>query len=60
MDNNLTTIIQKKLNKLIYHTKQNKVNKTFRTFNIIVGATGFEPIMTEPKPVVLPLHHTPM
>ena len=25
-----------------------------------VGPTGFEPIMTEPKPVVLPLHHGPI
>ena len=24
-----------------------------------VGPTGLEPIMTEPKPVVLPLHHGP-
>ena len=26
----------------------------------IVGPTGLEPIMTEPKPVVLPLHHGPI
>ena len=25
-----------------------------------VGRLGFEPGMTEPKPVVLPLHHRPM
>ena len=25
-----------------------------------VGPTGLEPIMTEPKPVVLPLHHGPI
>ena len=25
----------------------------------IVGRLGFEPGMTEPKPVVLPLHHRP-
>ena len=26
----------------------------------MVGPTGLEPIMTEPKPVVLPLHHGPI
>ena len=26
----------------------------------LVGRLGFEPGMTEPKPVVLPLHHRPM
>ena len=25
-----------------------------------VGLGGFEPPMTEPKPVVLPLHHSPI
>ena len=25
----------------------------------VVGRLGFEPGMTEPKPVVLPLHHRP-
>ena len=28
-------------------------------FYFIVGRLGFEPGMTEPKPVVLPLHHRP-
>ena len=27
---------------------------------LIVGASGFEPKMTAPKTVVLPLHHAPM
>ena len=26
----------------------------------LVGLGGFEPPMTEPKPVVLPLHHSPI
>ncbi len=26
----------------------------------VVGRLGFEPGMTEPKPVVLPLHHRPI
>ena len=26
---------------------------------IVVGLPGFEPGQTEPKPVVLPLHHSP-
>ena len=26
----------------------------------LVGRLGFEPGMTEPKPVVLPLHHRPI
>ena len=28
-------------------------------YDILVGPRGFEPRMTEPKPVVLPLHHDP-
>ena len=28
-------------------------------FIVVVGRLGFEPGMTEPKPVVLPLHHRP-
>ena len=27
---------------------------------LLVGRLGFEPGMTEPKPVVLPLHHRPI
>ena len=27
---------------------------------LVVGRLGFEPGMTEPKPVVLPLHHRPI
>ena len=28
-------------------------------WGLIVGLPGFEPGQTEPKPVVLPLHHSP-
>ena len=33
--------------------------KGLQRFTEIVGRLGFEPGMTEPKPVVLPLHHRP-
>ena len=30
------------------------------TIRAFVGLRGFEPLQTEPKPVVLPLHHSPI
>ena len=32
----------------------------FRASHLCVGLGGFEPPQTEPKPVVLPLHHSPI
>ena len=32
----------------------------FRCRALCVGLPGFEPGQTEPKPVVLPLHHSPI
>ena len=41
--------------------KKTTENVFARTLNYMgrVGRLGFEPGMTEPKPVVLPLHHRP-
>ena len=39
------------------HLKKTKAPKQGA---FMVGRLGFEPGMTEPKPVVLPLHHRPI
>ena len=38
----------------------NKKNRWWLTSGFLVGVPGFEPGMTGPESVVLPLHHTPM
>ena len=37
-----------------------RIMLTHHPLSYSVGPTGLEPIMTEPKPVVLPLHHGPI
>ena len=39
--------------------KQKRRKLSFPPF-LLVGLPGFEPGQTEPKPVVLPLHHSPI
>ena len=42
---------------LFYFSKENKKTKTTLKKEWFVDSQGFEPQMTEPKSVVLPLHH---
>ena len=39
---------------------QKRPAKVYVKLVVVVGRLGFEPGMTEPKPVVLPLHHRPI
>ena len=41
------------------HTKTKK-DESEDSSLLLVGLPGFEPGQTEPKPVVLPLHHSPI
>ena len=42
------------------HREYTKQKKSSRKSTALVGLPGFEPRMTGPESVVLPLHHSPM